>query len=88
MLGLIIKLALLKFSPSICCSCNKTQPASINKLSSLEEVSANSDPPKVIIQNVTIGQNTFKIDASSYTKEDDINFSDNSVSFEYLAFWS
>jgi len=51
-----------------------------------EEVSANSDPPKVIIQNVTIGQNTFKIDASSYTKEDDINFSDNSVSFEYLAF--
>ena len=51
-----------------------------------EQVSANSTPPKVIIQNVTIGQNRYKVDASYFNKDEDINFSDNSISFEYVAF--
>ena len=51
-----------------------------------EEVSANSTPPKVIIQNVTIGQNRYKVDASYFIKDEDVNFSDNSISFEYVAF--
>ena len=51
-----------------------------------ENVSSNSEPPKVIIQNVTIGQKTYKIDASLYVNEESINFSNNSISFEYVAF--
>ncbi len=51
-----------------------------------EKVSSNSEPPKVLIQNVNIGQKKYKIDASTYIKEEEINFSENSISFDYVAF--
>ena len=50
------------------------------------EIDENSKPPKVIIQNITIGNNDYNIDSQSNDDYNEIQFADNSVSFEYLAF--
>ena len=51
-----------------------------------ENISENSIPPKVIIQNINVGGVTYKLDAVSNYKVDEIKFQDNSLSFEYVAF--
>ena len=51
-----------------------------------ENISENSIPPKVIIQNINVGGATYKLDAVSNYKVDEIKFQDNSLSFEYVAF--
>ena len=51
-----------------------------------ENISENSIPPKVIIQNINIGGVTYKLDAVSNNKVDEIKFQNNSISFEYVAF--
>ena len=51
-----------------------------------KDISENSIPPKVIIQNINIGGVTYKLDAVSNNKVDEIKFQNNSISFEYVAF--
>ena len=42
-------------------------------------------PPKVLIQNVNIGGNSNKFESVSNSEFDEIEFENNSISFEYLA---
>ena len=42
-------------------------------------------PPKVLIQNVNIGGNSNKFESVSNSEFDEIEFKNNSISFEYLA---
>ena len=51
-----------------------------------KDISENSIPPKVIIQNINIGGVTYKLDAVTNNKVDEIKFQNNSISFEYVAF--
>ena len=51
-----------------------------------KDISENSVPPKVIIQNINIGDVNYKLDAVSNNEINEINFINNSVSFDYVAF--
>ena len=51
-----------------------------------KDISENSIPPKVIIQNINIGGLDYKLDAVSNNEIDEIKFIDNSLSFDYVAF--
>ena len=42
-------------------------------------------PPKVLIQNITIGGKTMQFESVSNNVEEEIEFKNNSISFEYLA---
>ena len=49
-------------------------------------ISENSAPPQVIIQKITIGGVDVKLDAVSNSEVNEIEFKNNSLSFDYVAF--
>ena len=49
-------------------------------------ISENSVPPQVIIQKITIGGVDVKLDAVSNSEVNEIEFKNNSLSFDYVAF--
>jgi hypothetical protein len=51
-----------------------------------KDISENSVPPKVIIQNISIGGVNYKLDAVSNNEVNEIKFINNSLSFDYVAF--
>jgi len=51
-----------------------------------KDISENSTPPKVIIQNINIGGVDYTLDAVSNNEVNEIEFNNNSISFDYVAF--